>query len=129
MGANVATVVCPEGPRVRSFIGRVDSDAMPPDGLLPDVNAEADALIKLFEDKTIRAHGLVALVVSTLVLNSLYITILILIRVHILLVSSAFSNLRGRLILKTLLLVSGMLLFIVKRWVIPLSVFLNFHQT
>lgn len=63
MGANVATVVCPEGPRVRSFIGRIDSDAMPPGGQLPDVNADADSLIKLFEDKTIRAHGLVALVV------------------------------------------------------------------
>lgn len=62
MGANVATVACPLGPRIRSFVGRKDSNKLPMDGLLPDVNAPADSLIKLFEDKTIKPHGLTALV-------------------------------------------------------------------
>jgi len=62
MGANVATVVCPLGPRVRSFVGRKDQAVLPPEGLLPDVNDSAENLIKLFEDKSIRANGLVALV-------------------------------------------------------------------
>lgn len=62
MGANVATVVCPLGPRVRSWVGRIDSAKPAVNGLLPDVFAEADALIQLFEDKTISPHGLAALV-------------------------------------------------------------------
>lgn len=62
MAANVATVVCPLGPRVRSFVGRVDSSRPAVNNLLPDVHAEAPVLIDLFENKTIRVHGLVALV-------------------------------------------------------------------
>jgi hypothetical protein len=62
MGATVATVACPLGPRIRSFVGRKDSAKLPMDGLLPDVNAPADQLIQLFIDKTIRPHGLTALV-------------------------------------------------------------------
>ena len=62
LGANVATVVCPLGPRVRTFIGRKDDSRLPPPNLLQDVNADADSLIALFENKTIRANGLVALV-------------------------------------------------------------------
>jgi len=62
MGANVATVVCPLGPRVRSFVGRKDSTTPAVDGLLPDVHADADSLIQLFKDKTIHEHGLAALV-------------------------------------------------------------------
>jgi hypothetical protein len=62
MGANVATVVCPLGPRVRTFVGRADSSRPSVNGLLPDVFAEADELIELFENKTIRVHGLTALV-------------------------------------------------------------------
>src|ERR1700742_1091847 len=62
MGATVATVVCPLGPRIRSFVGRVDNNKLPPEGLLPEVNATADDLIQLFEDKTIKPNGLVALV-------------------------------------------------------------------
>jgi hypothetical protein len=62
MGATVATVVCPLGPRIHSFVGRVDSSALPPDGLLPDVNATVDSLIQLFEDKTIKPNGLASLV-------------------------------------------------------------------
>ncbi|KAF2675776.1 class II peroxidase [Lentithecium fluviatile CBS 122367] len=62
MAANVATVVCPLGPRVRTFVGRIDSDRPAVNSLLPDVHAEAPVLIDLFENKTIRVHGLVALV-------------------------------------------------------------------
>jgi hypothetical protein len=62
MSATVATVVCPLGPRIRSFVGRKDSSVPATDNLLPDVNAPADDLIALFERKTIRPHGLTALV-------------------------------------------------------------------
>ncbi|KAK0107961.1 hypothetical protein ONS96_003744 [Cadophora gregata f. sp. sojae] len=62
MGANVATVVCPLGPRVRTFVGRPDSNVPNADNLLPSVFADADSLIELFENKTIKAHGLAALV-------------------------------------------------------------------
>lgn len=62
MGANVGAVVCPLGPRVRSFVGRLDSSRPAVNGLLPNVFAEADELIELFENKTIRVHGLTALV-------------------------------------------------------------------
>jgi hypothetical protein len=62
MAANVATVVCPLGPRVRTFVGRKDDAQLPPPNLLPDAHSDADTLIALFEDKTIRANGLVALV-------------------------------------------------------------------
>jgi catalase (peroxidase I) len=61
-GANVATVVCPLGPRLRTFIGRKDNAKAGPTGLMPDVNDSADKLIKLFQDKTIDALDLVALV-------------------------------------------------------------------
>jgi hypothetical protein len=61
MGANVATVVCPLGPRVRSFVGRKDSSVAAA-RLLPNPFASADSLIALFEDKTIKANGLAALI-------------------------------------------------------------------
>jgi hypothetical protein len=61
MAATVATVTCPLGPRIRSFVGRKDNATPAPGGLLPDVNADADSLIRLFADKTISAHGLTAL--------------------------------------------------------------------
>ncbi|KAF2199859.1 heme peroxidase [Delitschia confertaspora ATCC 74209] len=57
-----AVVSCPLGPRTRVFVGRQDSSRAAPDGLLPDVNAKADDLIKLFEEKTISPHDLAALV-------------------------------------------------------------------
>jgi manganese peroxidase len=62
MGANVATVVCPLGPRVRSFVGRKDNNAAAPTGLLPTPFDSAEKLINLFADKTISPAGLVALV-------------------------------------------------------------------
>ncbi|KAI1308822.1 peroxidase [Xylaria venustula] len=61
MGANVATVVCPLGPRVRSFVGRVDSAVVNKVELLPSPFSEAVDLIRLFRDKTISPHSLVAL--------------------------------------------------------------------
>ncbi|KAF7532144.1 hypothetical protein G7054_g8234 [Neopestalotiopsis clavispora] len=60
MGATVATVVCPLGPRIKSYVGRKDSAVQNPQ-LLPSPFQSADDLISLFEDKTIRPHGLVAL--------------------------------------------------------------------
>jgi hypothetical protein len=62
MEGTVATVVCPLGPRIRSFVGRKDSARAATDGLMPGADDDADFLIRLFEDKTIRPHGLAALV-------------------------------------------------------------------
>ncbi|KAF7554706.1 hypothetical protein G7Z17_g2741 [Cylindrodendrum hubeiense] len=61
MGANVATVVCPLGPRVRSWVGRKDSSTPSPSGLLPSAFSDADTLIQLFMAKTIGPDGLIAL--------------------------------------------------------------------
>lgn len=60
--ANVATITCPLGPRVRTFVGRKDSSVPAPDGLLPDVNSPADVLIDLFNNKTIGPDGLISLI-------------------------------------------------------------------
>ncbi|KAH8901295.1 peroxidase [Thozetella sp. PMI_491] len=62
MGANVATVVCPLGPRIKSYVGRKDSSTPCPKGLLPGVNQDANTLIQLFQNKTIQPHGLTALI-------------------------------------------------------------------
>ncbi|KAK8038276.1 hypothetical protein PG994_015043 [Apiospora phragmitis] len=62
MGATVATVVCPLGPRIKSYVGRVDNAKAGPPNLLPGVDQSADALIALFRDKTIGPHSLTALV-------------------------------------------------------------------
>ncbi|KAH7144554.1 peroxidase [Dactylonectria estremocensis] len=61
MGANIATVVCPLGPRVRSWVGRKDSSTPAPPNLLPSPFSDADTLIQLFMDKTIGPDGLIAL--------------------------------------------------------------------
>lgn len=61
MASTTATVVCPLGPRVRSFVGRKDSTVPAPDGLLPSPFAGADDLISLFRNMTIEPHGLTAL--------------------------------------------------------------------
>lgn len=60
--AQVAVVVCPLGPRSRTFIGRVDSSEACPDGLLPPVTGSAAYNIELFRNKTIEPHGLTALI-------------------------------------------------------------------
>jgi len=61
-GTKVATRLCPGGPRIRTFVGRVDNATPNPTGLLPDVNSDAPALIALFAAKTFVSNGLVALV-------------------------------------------------------------------
>lgn len=61
MGANVATVVCPLGPRVKTYVGRKDNSKACPDGLLPLVTDSAEQIIKLFQDKTIQPNGLTSL--------------------------------------------------------------------
>lgn len=60
--AKVAAVVCPLGPRTRTFVGRVDNSSASPQGLLPSAASEASTLVELFRNKTIGPHGLVALV-------------------------------------------------------------------
>jgi hypothetical protein len=60
-GATVATVTCPLGPRIRSFVGRRDSTTPNPTGKLPSPFADAASLISMFADKTFTARGLVAL--------------------------------------------------------------------
>lgn len=59
---NHATISCPKGPRIRTFVGRKDATKAAPDGLLPDVNDTPDNLIALFERKGFTANDLAALV-------------------------------------------------------------------
>ncbi|KAK4224772.1 putative lip/Mn/Versatile peroxidase [Podospora fimiseda] len=61
MAATTATVVCPLGPRIRSFVGRRDSHRPAPDGLIPSPFDPAEKLIELFRAKTIKPSGLAAL--------------------------------------------------------------------
>ncbi|KAH4211844.1 peroxidase [Parastagonospora nodorum] len=58
---NHAVVTCPGGPVVKTFVGRKDSTTAAPDGLLPDVNAPAADLFKLFQDKGFNEVDLAAL--------------------------------------------------------------------
>ena len=62
--ANHAVVTCPLGPRIRTYVGRIDALAgLQFDGsLLPGVSQSADELIALFNAKTITPHMLAALV-------------------------------------------------------------------
>ena len=65
VGAMVATVTCPGGPRIRAFVGRPDVDARvppPPEHLLPHPTSDAATLMSLFADKTLSVADLVALV-------------------------------------------------------------------
>ncbi|KAJ4341021.1 hypothetical protein N0V87_002060 [Didymella glomerata] len=59
---NHATISCPKGPRIRTFVGRKDATQAAPTGLLPDVHDSADNLIALFQAKGFSAHDLAALV-------------------------------------------------------------------
>ena len=58
---NHAIVTCPGGPQVKTFIGRKDATTGGPNGLLPDVNADAAVLSKLFIDKGFDDRDLAAL--------------------------------------------------------------------
>ena len=62
VGASVAAVTCPLGPRGRTFVGRLDSNASAPHGLLPPEDGSAEFLVDLFRNKTISPHGLAALI-------------------------------------------------------------------
>lgn len=59
---NHATVTCPRGPRIITFIGRQDATQAAPTGLLPDTNSSPASLIQLFADKGFTAADLAALV-------------------------------------------------------------------
>jgi hypothetical protein len=59
---NVATITCPLGPRVLTFVGRPDQSTSDPPGLLPNVDASAESLIQLFQDKTFSSTDLIALI-------------------------------------------------------------------
>jgi hypothetical protein len=56
-----AIVTCPGGPRIQTYVGRNDSSVQAPPGHLPDANASADSLYKLFQDKGFDATELAAL--------------------------------------------------------------------
>ncbi|KAK4126906.1 class II peroxidase [Parathielavia appendiculata] len=76
LAANVAAVSCPLGPRVRSFVGRNDSAVPAPEGLLPDVNADAASLVALFEDKTVVLGELIALIGAHTASTQLFVDVL-----------------------------------------------------
>jgi catalase (peroxidase I) len=59
---NHATVTCPRGPRIKTFVGRKDATRAAPTGLLPDANDSVENLIALFANKGLDADDLVALV-------------------------------------------------------------------
>jgi len=59
--AKHATVTCPLGPRIRTYIGRKDAIRPAMLGLMPDVNGNASVIRALFKDKTFLGHELVAL--------------------------------------------------------------------
>lgn len=56
-----AIVTCPGGPQLKTWVGRKDSTTPAPPDLLPDVNAPAADLYKLFQDKGFSANDLAAL--------------------------------------------------------------------
>ncbi|KAJ9145464.1 hem peroxidase [Pleurostoma richardsiae] len=59
---NVATVACPLGPRVLTYVGRHDDDTAAPVGLVPSTQSDADFLVGLFENKTFSAIDLASLI-------------------------------------------------------------------
>ncbi|KAI9152300.1 Versatile peroxidase [Paramyrothecium foliicola] len=61
VGATVATVVCPLGPRYRLFVGRKDNSAPAPRNIMPFPHQSPDELLDLFADKTIGPNDLVNL--------------------------------------------------------------------
>ncbi|PFH61588.1 hypothetical protein XA68_16938 [Ophiocordyceps unilateralis] len=61
MAANVGTVSCPLGPRVRSFVGRKDSNQPSPRDDIPSSSGTADELISQFAERTFTPNNLAAL--------------------------------------------------------------------
>lgn len=62
LAATTATVVCPQGPRIKSYVGRIDNSNSLPSGFLPNPFQSALSLIEMFALKTFTANDLVALV-------------------------------------------------------------------
>ncbi len=58
---DAATVLCPGGPKVKTFIGRKDNTTSAKPGGLPDVPAPAADLLNLFVAKGYSAADLAAL--------------------------------------------------------------------
>ncbi|KAH8674160.1 versatile peroxidase VPL1 [Xylariales sp. PMI_506] len=58
---NAAIVLCPGGPKVKTFIGRTDNKKAAPEGGLPDVFGQAADLTNLFARKGLSAADLAAL--------------------------------------------------------------------
>ncbi|KAI9147519.1 Versatile peroxidase [Paramyrothecium foliicola] len=61
VAAYVATVTCPQGPRMRLFVGRLDNSAPSPENIMPFTHQSPEELSALFEDKTISGIDLVSL--------------------------------------------------------------------
>jgi hypothetical protein len=62
--ASTATVTCPLGPRMKTFVGRKDATQASPTNLLPNatgIGSDAESLVALFTDKRIPMFDLVAL--------------------------------------------------------------------
>jgi hypothetical protein len=59
--ADHAIVTCPGGPVITTLIGRTDAKKAGVEGRLPDVNAPADDLFKLFQNKGYDAVDLAAI--------------------------------------------------------------------
>ena len=60
--AHHAVVTCPGGPRIRTWIGRRDSDIPARDGKLPNPHGSGDSLLRLFLAKGLSARELAALI-------------------------------------------------------------------
>ncbi|KAJ5498812.1 heme peroxidase [Penicillium expansum] len=71
---HVATVTCPLGPRLLTLVGRHDRREANPTGLIPNNNAtDATFLIELFQNKTLTARDLAALLGAHTVAQQLYV--------------------------------------------------------
>ncbi|KAL4936409.1 hypothetical protein BDV06DRAFT_233436 [Aspergillus oleicola] len=71
---NVATVVCPLGPRILTLVGRDDSRRANPPGLVPRNNVtDGEYLIELFRNKTFSPRDLAALVGAHTVAKQSYV--------------------------------------------------------
>ena len=59
---NVASVSCPLGPRILTFVGRPNRSNANPPGLIPNTNSTAEQMIELFGNKTFSTNDLLALI-------------------------------------------------------------------
>lgn len=70
---NVATVVCPLGPRILTYVGRESSATANLEGRIPNVNSDADSLIELFNNKSTTFVDLVALIGAHTTANQFFV--------------------------------------------------------